>query len=112
MQSPPRFSLLRRILFPYSGEDPLTRQQGMRVILIWAFLFACLMLVCTFPFILAAAPFSLSKMVEFLLVSFLTGFVVFGLLAWVLVGMNNRAGRIRQEQKITSDDTNGGRYGS
>ncbi|HAE83736.1 MAG TPA: hypothetical protein DCK85_10140, partial [Ktedonobacter sp.] len=39
MQKPTRYSPLRRILFPYSGEDALSLKQSLRVLLAWMLFF-------------------------------------------------------------------------
>jgi hypothetical protein len=114
MQRRARNSLLRRILFPYTGEETLTRKQGLRVIGIWALFFSLVMLLCTTPFTLAyIGVASWSRIVFILLVAFLSGVVIFGALAWLVVVMNNRAVRIMQRQRAArASSTNGGRYGS
>jgi len=114
MQNQPRYSLMRRLLFPYSGEVPLTRMQGVRVIMVWALFFAFAMSFCTMPILLAVATtLSLQKVVLLLLISLLSGAFVFGGLAWVVVSMSNRAARFRQRRETASTgSTGGGRYGS
>ena len=39
MQHKPRYMLMRRILFPYSGEQPLSLKQSLRVMLAWMLVF-------------------------------------------------------------------------
>lgn len=97
MQNQPRYSFIRRILFPYSGEEPLSPRQGMRVILAWALLIPLLMSLCTLA-IGAIAAFTLYKLVLLLLFSFLSGVLIFGSLGWIVVSMNNRAAHIRQQR--------------
>ena len=98
MQNQPRYTLARRILFPYSGEEPLTRRQGLRVIVVWALFFPLLLSLCTLPiYVFAASP--LYKMALFLLFTFLAEFFIFGFLGWVTVSMSNRAAHLRQERK-------------
>jgi len=114
MQNQPRYSLMRRLLFPYSGEVPLTRAQGVRVIIVWALFFAFVMSFCSMPILLAmATALSLQKVVLLLLISLLSGAFVFGGLAWVVVSMSNRAARFRQQREAASTGSaGGGRYGS
>jgi hypothetical protein len=105
---------MRRILFPYNGEELLTRKQGLRLIGVWALFFSFTLLVCTIPFTLAfvgTAPWT--RIVFILLLAFFSGVVIFGALAWLVVIMNNRAVQIMQQRKAArTSSTNGGRYGS
>ncbi len=80
----------------------------------WSMFFSCIMLLCTFPFILVAAAHSPRLLIELLLVAFLTGVIIFGVLGWLVVAMNNRAAHIIQQRQhnTASSSTNGGRYGS
>ena len=114
MQRQPQYSLMRRLLFPYSGEEPLTRKQGLRVIGIWALFFSFTLLVCTVPFTLAfvgTAPWA--RIVFILLLAFFSGVVIFGALAWFVVIMNNKAVQIMQQRRVArTSSTSGGRYGS
>lgn len=113
MQKRPRYSLMRRILFPYSGEEQLTRTQGLRVIAVWAVFFSTILLFCTFPITAVAGAFTWHRMTLLLLISFLSGVLIFGGLAWVVVTMSNRAVRITEARKAArADSTSGGRYGS
>ena len=109
------FALIRRILFPYSGREPLTHRQGLGVIVMWSMFFSLSMFLCTFPFILVAGAHSLRLTIELLLVVLLSGVVIFGLLGWLVVAMNNRAARIiqqRQRGDAAPSSANGGSYGS
>jgi len=114
MQNQPHYSLMRRLLFPYSGEVPLTRAQGIRVVIAWALFFAFVMSFCSMPILLAmATALTRQKIILFLLISLLSGAFVFGMLAWVVVSMSNRAARFRQRREAASTgNTGGGRYGS
>jgi len=98
MQNQPRYSLARRILFPYSGEEPLTLRQGLRVIMAWALFFSLSMSLCTLLICLLWA-FPLHKTILFLLFTFLSGFFVFSILGWITVSLSNRAAHIRQQLK-------------
>ena len=114
MQILPRFKLMRRLLFPYSGEEPLTPKQGLRVIVVWALFFALVMSLGTVPLAVAImGTFSLQRTALLFLLSFLSGAVIFGMLAWIVVSMSNRTARIIQQRKAArTSSTNGGRYGS
>jgi len=98
MQNRPRHTLARRIFFPYGGEEPLSRRQGLRVILLWALLFPLPVSLCTLALCIVAA-FSWHRTALLLLFTFLSGVVIFGALAWFVVGMSNRAARVHQEKK-------------
>src|SRR5215472_3316178 len=98
MQNQPRNSLIRRVLFPYGGEEPLTRRQGLRVILLWALLFPVPISLCTLAIGIAEA-FTWHRTALLFLFTFLSGVVIFGVLAWFAVSMSNRAARIHQERK-------------
>ncbi len=112
MQKQPHYTLIRRILFPYSGEEPLTRMQGLRVILTWGLSFSFSMTLCTMT-IAMAGLFPWHRTVLLLLIAFLSGVAIFGMLGWVVVSMSNRAARIFQKrQAAKTSSTNGGRYGS
>lgn len=113
----PRYHLVRRLLFPYSGEEQLTRSQGLRVIAVWALFFSFALSFCTLPVTLLASTgtFNLNRTLFLLLISFLSGVVVFGSLAWIVVAMSNRAARIIQARKgkgMQAKTSSGGRYGS
>ncbi|HLZ55357.1 MAG TPA: hypothetical protein VKR06_00305 [Ktedonosporobacter sp.] len=114
MQNQPRFKLMRRLLFPYSGEEPLTRGQGLRVILTWALFFALVMSLGTLPIVVALMePFSLQKTAWLFLLCFLSGAVIFGVLALIVVILSNRTAHMLQRRKAAqSSSTSGGRYGS
>ncbi len=114
MQNRPYYSPVRRILFPYSGEVPLTRVQGLRVVVTWALFFAFVMSFCTLPLLIAMATgLSAQKVVLLFLICLFSGAFVFGALAVVVVIMGNRAAQFRQKQEAANTgNTNGGRYGS
>ena len=98
MQNPQHYTLMRRILFPYNGEEPLSARQGTRVVLAWALLFPLVMSIITL-LIAVLASFTLPKMVLFFVFTFLSGFFIFGILGVVVVSMSNRSARIRQVWK-------------
>ncbi|GCE18445.1 hypothetical protein [Dictyobacter kobayashii] len=114
----PRFKLARRILFPYTGEEPLTRAQEVRVIVSWATIFPVALLVGTLPIValFSSSNASLQKIAFILLLVFVGGVVIFGLMAWFVVFMINRSARLLQRQKAQKSarisNFSGGRYGS
>jgi hypothetical protein len=110
-QTPPRFSPIRSILFPYNGEEPLSRQQSWRVILTWALFFTFPMLLCTLLVTLFANT-PLLRMALLLLIVTLSGIVIFGASAWFIVSMFNRSAQLRKQDNAKTGSTNGGRYGS
>jgi ATP/ADP translocase len=113
----PRFKLVRRYLFPYSGEEVLTRAQGARIIITWATVFPVALLVCTLPVVaLLSNNASLQKIALLLLLIFVAGVVLFGLMAWLVVLTINRSARYFQRRKAQNSarisKPSGGRYGS
>lgn len=115
----PHFKLARRLLLPYNGEEVLTRAQGVRVIISWATVFPVVLLVCTLPVVaLSSNNASLQRIALLLLLIFVAGVVLFGLMAWLVVLTINRSARFMQRQKAKGQDSariskpSGGRYGS
>lgn len=98
MQSQRHYSLFRRIFFPYSGEQPLTLKQGLRVLAAWMLFFPLTMSLITLV-IAAIGSFTLYRTILLVVVALLSGVFIFGLLGWLVVSMNNRAARIRQAWK-------------
>src|SRR5271165_3564538 len=98
-QEQPHFSPVRRLLFPYSGEEPLTRAQGRRVVTAWAIFFPVILMIGTVPFVLLLKNASLQEAAVLLLLIFLAGVAIFGMLAWFVVVMVNRSARFLQVQK-------------
>lgn len=101
MQNPPQYSLVRRLLFPYDGEKPLSRKQGLRVVLAWTMCFslplALLVLVLTL-----AEGYSVRGIIDSIVFAFLSGAFIFGILSLLIVVMSNRAAHIRQAWKARS----------
>ena len=98
MQTPPHFSPVRAVLFPYNGEEPLSPRQRWRVIIVWALVFTAPMVLCTLLVtVFAATP--LYKAVIILLSVLLGGLLIFGLSAWAIVSSFNRIARLRQVQQ-------------
>jgi fatty acid desaturase len=113
----PRFKLARRVLFPYSGEEELTRSQGARLIVTWATVFPVVLLVCTLPVVaLFSNNASLQKIALLLLLIFVVGVVLFGLMACLVILTINQAARFLQRQRAKNSarisQPSGGRYGS
>ena len=114
MQKPtqPRHGLLRRLLFPYSGDEALSFKQGLRVLLAWMVLLPLLMSLSTLV-IAVIFSYPLQKIGLFFLFTFLSCFFIFGSLGVLVVLTNNSSARIRQARKASNvHNTQGGRYGS
>ena len=116
-QNQPHFSLVRRILLPYTGEVPLTRSQEMRVIITWAIIFPVALLVCSLPVVAIYNNASLQKIALLLLLILVGGVIIFALTAWLVVWTINRSARIVQQQRSAQEAArtsthSGGRYGS
>lgn len=114
-QNQPRYTLFRRLLFPFSGEESLTFKQSIRVLLAWMIVLPLILSLC--PLALTATfAYSLQKMATLFLFAFLSGFFIFGGLGVLVVIVNNQSARIRQRrasQRITRiSNTSGGRHGS
>jgi hypothetical protein len=78
----------------------------MRVIVTWALFFSITLLFCSFPVTLVVGTINPHRIVLLLLISFFSGVVVFGSLAWVVVSMSNRAARILRARKNAMNVTN------
>ena len=102
MQHRPRYRLMRRILYPYNGEQPLSLKQSLRVLFAWMLFFpltmALLALVLT---IIELYP--VQKIVLFVILSFLSGVFIFGSLGLLVVTMSNKAARLHQTWKIQKE---------
>jgi hypothetical protein len=94
----PRFLLFRRLLFPYTGEEPLTRAQGYHVIVSWALFFSLVLSVATLPIVLVIKAVSVQELAFILLLVFLANMVIFGAMAWFVVLMVNRCARFVQRR--------------
>ncbi len=99
MQPTPRYSPLRRILYPYSGEQPLSMKQSLRVMVAWMLFFPVCMSLFTLA-IVVIGSFSVQRMVIFVIFTFLSGVFIFGLLGLLVVTMSNKAARLHQRWKI------------
>lgn len=102
MQDRPRFLVFRRLLFPYTGEEPLTHAQGKHVIVTWALVFSFALSVATLPAILIIKSVSMQEIALILLVTFLTGAIIFGAMACFVVIMVNRSARFVQRRSQRS----------
>lgn len=102
MQDRPRFIVFRHLLFPYTGEEPLTRAQGRRVIVTWALLLSFALSVATLPAILIIKAVSVQELAVILLLTFLAGVIIFGAMACFVVMMVNRSARFVQQQSPRS----------
>ena len=86
---------MKRLLFPYSGEEPLTRKQGLRVILTWVLLFSLPLplLVIVLELLMKA---STQEIISGSVFALFSGAFIFGVLSTLVVVMNNRAAQFRQ----------------
>ncbi len=98
MQNPTPFSLTRKLLFPYTGEDELSVKQGLRVILVWILLFS-LPLSCLALILALIVGYSIHGIIVSGVFAFLSGAFFFGILSFLIVVMSNRAARFRQAWK-------------
>ncbi len=98
MHTRPRYALMRRILFPYSGEEVLSLRQCLRVIAAWCLAIPFPMSLCMLAFaaLQGSSPEWLLMVFVF---SLLSGVFIFGLLSVLIVSMSNRAARIHQAWK-------------
>ncbi len=94
---------MRRILYPYSGEQPLSLKQSLRVLLGWMLFFPLTMsLVALVLSIIELYP--LQKIVLYMILSFLLGVIIFGLFGLLVVTMSNKAARLHQRWKIQKEE--------
>ncbi len=113
MQNSPRYSLFRRLLFPYSGEEALTLKQSLRVLLAWMIVFPLFLSLCPVALAATSSPFSLQRVATLFLFAFFSGFFIFGGLGLLAVIVNNQSARIRQRRRAAeASNISGGRHGS
>ncbi len=93
----PRYKLFRRILFPYSGTEPLTFKQGLRVILGWILLMPVAVSLLTIPLTTALSD-SWIQILWTMLFAFLSGVFIFGGLGLLIIFMGNSAARFHQRR--------------
>ena len=98
MQHRPRYRLMRRILYPYNGEQPLSFKQSLRVLLAWMLFFPVCMSLLTLAIALIGS-YTVQKTVALLIFTFLSGVFIFGLLGLLVVSMSNKAARLHQTWK-------------
>ncbi len=96
MQHKSRFALMRRILYPYNGEEPLSLKQGLRVVLAWMLFFPLCLTLLTLP-IAFFGSFTPQRTALLLIFAFLSSAFIFGMLGLLIVSMGNRAARFRQK---------------
>ncbi len=100
----PQYSLMRRILFPFSGEEPLSAREGLRVIIGWILLFLPGIVVLTL-LVAFIKGVSLQRMLLILLIMIVLGIIMFGLMGWIAVNLSNRAARLFQTHRATKAET-------
>jgi hypothetical protein len=98
MQHTSRYRLMRRILYPYSGEQPLSMKQNLRVLLAWMLFFPICMSLLTLAIALIGS-YTAQKTVTLLIFTFLSGVFIFGSLGLLVVSMSNKAARLHQRWK-------------
>src|SRR5437764_82876 len=76
MQHKPSYALMRRILYPYNGEEPLSLKQGLRVVLAWMLFFPLCLTLLTLP-IAAFSSFTPQRTAGLLIFAFLSGVFIF-----------------------------------
>jgi hypothetical protein len=98
MQHTSRYRLMRRILYPYSGEQPLSMKQNLRVLLAWMLFFPICMSLLTLAIALIGS-YTAQKTVTLVIFTFLSGVFIFGSLGLLVVSMSNKAARLHQRWK-------------
>jgi lipopolysaccharide export LptBFGC system permease protein LptF len=98
MQHTSRYRLMRRILYPYSGEQPLSMKQNLRVLLAWMLFFPLCMALLTLAIALFGS-YTAQRTVTLVIFTFLSGVFIFGLLGLLVVIMSNKAARLHQRWK-------------
>lgn len=102
MQHSPRYRFMRRILFPYEGDQPLSLKQSVRVMLGWMIFFPLTMsLLALVLSIILLYP--LQKIVLYVIVTFLLGVFIFGLFGLLVITMSNKAARLHERWKIPEE---------
>jgi hypothetical protein len=98
MQHRPRYRLMRRILYPYDGEQPLSLKQSLRVMLGWMLFFPACISLLILP-VAVFASYTLQRALVLLIFAFLSSAFFFGILGSLIVSMGNKAARFRQARK-------------
>ena len=102
MQLRPRYRLMRRILYPYNGEQPLSLRQSLRVLLAWMLFFPLTMSLLALVLTMIEL-YPVQKIVLFVIISFFTGVFIFGLFGLLVVTISNKAARLHQTWKIQKE---------
>lgn len=89
---------MRRILYPYDGEQPLSLKQSLRVVLGWVLFFPACISLLLLP-IAVFASYTLQRVLVVLIFAFLSSAFFFGVLGLLIVSMGNKAARFRQARK-------------
>jgi hypothetical protein len=96
---------MRRILYPYNGEELLSFKQGLRVVLAWMLFFPLCITLLTLP-LAVFGSFPVQSIATLLVFSFLSSALIFGLLGLLIVSMSNRAARFRRDGRLKNIDNN------
>jgi hypothetical protein len=99
MQHTPRYRPMRRILYPYSGEQPLSLKQSLRVLLAWMLFFPVCMSMLTLT-LAVIGSLTVQRTIILVIFTFLSGVFIFGLLGLLVVIMSNKAARLHQTWMI------------
>ncbi len=105
MQLRPRYRLMRRILYPYSGEQPLSLKQSIRVLLGWMLFFPLTMSLLALVLTIVEL-YPLQKIILYVILSFLVGVFIFGLFGLLVVTMSNKAARLHQSGRYPMKSNN------
>lgn len=98
MQNLPSYSLVRRLLFPYDASESLSVRQGLRVVLVWAFLFSSPITLLALGLMILEG-WNEHEIIGRVVFIFLSSAFLFGMLSLLIVLMSNRAAHIRQAWK-------------
>jgi hypothetical protein len=102
MQHRPRQRFLRRVLFPYDGDQPLSMKQSIRVMLGWMLFFPFTMAILALVLSIIEL-YSLQKIVLYVIASFFMGVFIFGLFGMLIIFLGNKAARLHQTWKIPKE---------
>ena len=101
---------MRRLLFPYSGEDALSLMQAARVMLGWAIVLPLIMSLLITPVALWIDNSSWQHVLSMLGFAFLSGMGIFGILGLLIIVVNNQSARIRRAWKTRQGQQETWRY--
>ena len=102
MQHRPRYRFLRRVLFPYEGDQPLSMKQSVRVMLGWMLFFPFTMAILALV-VSIVELYSWQKIVLYVVASFFIGVFVFGFFGMLIIFLGNKAARLHQAWKIPDE---------